>query len=226
MTRESDYTVRSALASFCKWNASSEIIVDESTRYTGERLYREAKIFAQALQAQGIVPGDRIAFMGPSSCRFFAAYFGAHLLGCVTCNIHMRESAGFIGLTLANIAANVVVCSESLASIVSAGVEESGRSITIMTLGDELIEAADEAYGSLLKKFPDELPDVCVSPDDTAIIILSSGSTGAPKGILHSNRNFVSWLRAGPSLFGHVSRATRFLVIVGTSSASIEHRYS
>jgi acyl-coenzyme A synthetase/AMP-(fatty) acid ligase len=72
----------------------------------------------------------------------------------------------------------------------------------------------------LIADYPSEEPDVDVAPSDLAIIILSSGSTGVPKGILHSNRNYVLWMRASRWLFGAVDRSTRFLVNVGTSFAA------
>ena len=69
-------------------------------------------------------------------------------------------------------------------------------------------------------RFEAEEPAVEVSPSDTAVIILSSGSTGTPKGVVHSNANFVRWMRAAPVLFGSFNRYTRCLVIVATSFAA------
>jgi acyl-CoA synthetase (AMP-forming)/AMP-acid ligase II len=164
--------------------------------------------------------GDRVAFLGPSTCRFYAAYFAAHKLGCVTCNIHVRESLDFVQSTLQGIGARAVFCSDGACATAVAAAATLPRLVPVIALGDTPPPGADSACGDLVARYPPEEPIAVVAPEDPAIIILSSGSTGRPKGIVHSNANFVRWLRAAPALFGHVSRSTRFLVIVGTSFAA------
>lgn len=217
---DQSYTVKSAINQFCKWNAGKELIVDDRDRYTGEQLNRESRSFAQALHGMGIVRGDTVALMGVASCRFYAAYLAVHKLGGVTCNIHVRESAEFIARTLEKIDAKAVVCSGHLMATAVAGVESSSREIPVISLEDAAGHGAAAAYGEIIGNFPSLEPEVEVSPADTAVIILSSGSTGTPKGVVHSNMNFVRWMRAAPVLFGPVNRFTRFLVIVATSFAA------
>ena len=218
ITPEHNYTVKYATDLLCKWNSGRELIVDDVDRYTGERLNREARCVARGLINLGIDKGDTVALMGTASCRFYAAYFATHKLGAVSCNIHVRESAEFIARTLHQINAKVLICSGQLLETAAAAVESLDRKIPLISLDD--CPGASASYSDLVNRFPPEEPPVDVSPEDNAIIILSSGSTGTPKGIVHSNRNFVHWLRAAPALFGAVSRTTRFLVNVGTSFAA------
>jgi acyl-CoA synthetase (AMP-forming)/AMP-acid ligase II len=204
----------------CKWNWDKELIVDGDTRYRGAQLNRESRAFAGALLSRGVSKGDTVALVGTASCAFYAAFFGAHKLGAVTCNIHVRESAGFISRTLAQIDATLVICSPDILATTSAAVELLRQKIPILVLDTRNHEGADDCYGELVKQYPAQEPEVEIEPGDDAIIILSSGSTGTPKGIVHSQRNFVRWLRGAPALFGAVSRNTRFLVNVGTSFAA------
>lgn len=90
----------------------------------------------------------------------------------------------------------------------------------MFSLGDSAIDGVHAAYPQLIRDYPSEEPDVDVLPGDGAIIILSSGSTGVPKGILHNHRNFIAWMHASSWLFGAVDRSTRFLVNVATSFAA------
>lgn len=218
--RGTDYTVKDATNLLCKWNSRKELIVDDVDRYTGERLNRESRSVAQALLSFGIRKGDTVALMGIASCRFYAAYLAAHKLGAVTCNIHIRESSHFIARTLEQIDAKVVICSSDVFETAIAAVDSLSERIPLVTLDDFSDNGANAAYAELVEHFPAKEPDINVVPTDNAIIILSSGSTGMPKGIVHSNGNFVHWLRAAPALFGAVSRNTRFLVNVGTSFAA------
>lgn len=213
-------TLKHAIDLLCRWNGGRELIVDaEGQRYDGARLNREARAFAHGLLRRGIGRGSRVAFVGSASCRFYAAYFGAHKLGCVTCNIHARESADFMVRTLASIDAAAVVCTDLMYAQVLESIGALPRRIPVFSLG-AAARAPDASYEELMTDAVREEPAVRVRPADPAIIILSSGSTGTPKRILHSNANFVRWLQAAPALFGHVTRSTRFLVNVGTSFAA------
>ena len=214
------FTVKHAINVLCRWTADKEIIVDDVDRYTGGRLNREARSIAQGLLASDIHKGDVVACMGVASCQFYAAHFGAQKLGATTCNIHVKESPEFISRTLQSIDAKALICSAGLEPIAVEAMRIARRQIPVFTLGDNASNGVSAAYPDLIGDFPAEEPDVEVSPSDLAIIILSSGSTGVPKGILHCNRNYVLWMRASRWLFGAVDRSTRFLVNVGTSFAA------
>lgn len=222
MSAQAGGTVRDAIELMCRWNRNNELIVDGPERWNGERLQRESRALGWALREFGLSRGDRVAFIGSSSGRFYAAYFGAQKLGCTTCNIHPRESVPFLARTLAQLDARLVICSDEVLPKLLEVFRTTGAAVPVVTLGDRAIAGAAGAYGELLVRHGGAStdPPSDVTPADPAIIILSSGSTGTPKGIVHSNANFVCWLHGATALFGHVSRSTRFLVIVGTSFAA------
>lgn len=220
MTASDPHTVRHAIDLLGRWHAQAELLVEGELRYTGERLNREARIIAQALQRSGIRQGDAVAFLGSASCRFYAAFLAAQKLGCVTCNINLREPAAFVQATLQAIGARAVVLAEGARDTVAAAVAGMAERPLLLSLGDGPAAGVDLTYGQALASYPAEEPQAQPRAEDPAIIILSSGSTGTPKGIVHSNANFVRWMRAVPALFGDASRSTRLLVMVGTSFAA------
>lgn len=213
-------TVRHAIDLLCRWHAGAELLIEGETRYTGARLNHEARIIAQALQRAGIGQGDAVAFLGSSTCRFYAAFFAAQKLGCVTCNINLREPASFIHATLQAIGAKAVVVAEAASGLAVEAVAGMADRPWLLSLGDGLPAGFELSYGQALARYPAEEPQAQPRAVDPAIIILSSGSTGTPKGIVHSNGNFVRWMQAVPALFGDVSRSSRLLVMVGTSFAA------
>lgn len=215
-----DFTVKHATNLFCRWNSHKELVIDQYERYTGERLNDEARRVAQCLASLGIRKGDTVALMGVASGRFYAAYLAVQKLGAVCCNIHVKESAEFLARTLNEIDAKALICSGHLLRLVRQTMERLDDKIELIALDDVDEQGDHQCYSVMIDQYPAQEPEVEVSPDDTAIIILSSGSTGVPKGIVHSNRNFVHWLRVAPTLFGPVHRHTRFLVNVGTSFAA------
>ncbi len=213
-------TMREAIDLLCRWHATAELLIDGHERYTGERLNREARAVAHALQQAGIRQGDAVALLGPPTARFYVAFFAAQKLGCVTCNINSREPASFVQRTLRAIGARAVICADSACALVAEAVTGLPEKLLVFSLGDVPPPGADLAYADALARHPAGEPEASPAADDPAIIILSSGSTGTPKGIVHSNGNFVRWMEAVPALFGDVSRSTRLLVMVGTAFAA------
>lgn len=213
-------TFKHATNLFCYWGRDKELIIDDEDRYTGLRLNQEARSIAQALLAQGVGKGDVVTLVGLGRCRFYAAYFAVHKLGAVACNIHLKESRVYIANSLKKLDAKLAICSDHLLAPMSAAIGQLEAEIPLFSLGDELADGVTKCYPQLITEYPADEPEVEIDVDDPAVIILSSGSTGVPKGIIHSNRNFVAWLQSANALFGAVSRSTRFLVNVGTSFAA------
>lgn len=214
--------VGDAFRLMCRWNAPYELIVDGETRYSGKRLEEEADAFAHALRNSGAGAGKTVVLIGHNSARFIAAFVGAHIAGAVTCNIHPAETAAFVKATLDQLHPAAVVCDEAQLDKVAAALADSRGQVAVLSLGDAPSVHADLAFDDIIAASREQDRDFAsdVGPDDPAIIILSSGSTGPPKGICHSQANFVEWMRHAPALLGPVERGARFLVIVGTSFAA------
>ena len=215
-------TMRCAIELTLRWNARRELIVDGPERYDGARLERESAAFATALHAAGAGRRDRVVFVGPSTGRFFAAWLGAQRLGCTTCNVHLKETAHFVSRTFATLAPKAVVCADAILPVVLEALRAQGSAASVFTLGDATPPGASACYRDVQARCAGTpVPQVdAIAPEDPAIVVLSSGSTGDPKAVLHGNASFVRWMRAAPALFGAVDRNTRFLVIVGTSFAA------
>lgn len=214
-------TVGSAFRLMCRWNANYELIIDGNTRYTGGRLLRESEAIARSFAKDGIGRGKTVVFIGQNSAQFIAAFIGAHFVGATTCNIHPAETLAFVQSTLAQLNPALVVCDAAQVEKVAAALAEINNGCGIIAFGAERSAHAELYEEIVARPYTDRGEIPCdVGPDDPAIIILSSGSTGPPKGICHSQANFVEWMRNAPALFGHVERGTRFLVIVGTSFAA------
>jgi len=99
---------------------------------------------------------------------------------------------------------------------------------------DHNLEAARELAGArellnidaISSNVPDKNLGLPIPPDALACIFFTSGSTGQPKGVLHSQRNLLAWaLSYGRS--NRISPADRICVIsAGTSAQSMANIFS
>ena len=54
------------------------------------------------------------------------------------------------------------------------------------------LQKNDLWFQDIIKKYADtSLPAVKVTPEDTALILFSGGTTGTPKGVMHSHQGIV-----------------------------------
>ncbi len=153
-------------------------------------LQAEAERVAGGLQAAGLLPGQTVAIMLPTSPDYFYAYFGILLAGGVPVPIypparlsqleeHVRRHAGI----LANAEASLLLTvpeAMPVARLLEAHVPGLRRVSTV---------AALRAAGATLAP-------VRARPDDIAFIQYTSGSTGDPKGVVLSHANLLANIRA------------------------------
>ncbi|MFF4055670.1 long-chain fatty acid--CoA ligase [Streptomyces sp. NPDC001668] len=138
---------------------------------------------AHALRARGIRRGDRVAYLGPNHPSYLETLFAAGTLGAVFVPLNTRLAGPEIGYQLSDSGARALVYAPSHAGLV-AGLPGSTDVRTYVEVGAE--------YEQLLAESPAEPIDEPVLPDDTCIIMYTSGTTGRPKGAMLTHGN-LTW---------------------------------
>jgi acyl-CoA synthetase (AMP-forming)/AMP-acid ligase II len=172
---------------------------------------------AANLRAAGVGPGDQVAVTTAVTPAGFAAQIAAHLLGCQV--LALRP-----GLTSAQLVhvlgqgAKAAVADTTTGPVLSAA---AGR-VPVLDVDRDLL--ADPPATAA-----DDLPRAAGRHDDIALITLTSGSTGHPKGCAQTYRSFGdhwSWqpARWSPTVRTLAAGYRRFLVFgTLTSAVMLEH---
>ncbi len=145
----------------------------QSTSYA--RLWEQACRYAAFFRRRDVQPGERIAILLLNTPDFPAAYYGILAAGAVVVPVHALLTAGEIAYILTDSGAKLLVCAPQLATQGRAACESTG------TLFVEADVPQDEPLEQMVLR----------EPEDDAVVLYTSGTTGRPKGAVLTHNNLV-----------------------------------
>jgi long-chain acyl-CoA synthetase len=131
------------------------------------------------LERRGIRKGDRVVIWGENGAPWIAAFFGCVLRGVIAVPIDAHGSADFAEKVRRDVQPRLV----------------AGSRDHIPGLNPETPKLAFEHFGAMLPERGDVTPITDLAERDTLQIIFTSGTTGEPKGIVHTHHNVLASLR-------------------------------
>jgi acyl-CoA synthetase (AMP-forming)/AMP-acid ligase II len=208
----SDLFIRSA-----QWRGRDELFVDDEHRITGTAALDQALRMAQGFADDGAVQGEVIAYLCRSSARHAVAWFAAPLSGRIACSLHVRETTERLGQALAWLDARILVHDDDLEPQADAAIAASGHAIKRISIGgrggagyDWIVATA--GHFDVAAHRP--------KPADIAAIVLSSGTTGRPKGIMHSQNTLLEAAKGGQVVMGPITPDSATLLYMQPSFAA------
>jgi acyl-CoA synthetase (AMP-forming)/AMP-acid ligase II len=148
--------------------------------------FRQVCDTASHLLAAGIAQGDRVATVAFNHADTVVHYFAAWSIGAVVVPINLGEDDKRIGYILDNSRAKLAFVREPFVPRIEAIVAEAKIAMTIVPVN------ADRGAADLAASFVGETPALAdVSPDDEALIVYTSGTTGLPKGVVLTHYNLL-----------------------------------
>jgi fatty-acyl-CoA synthase len=196
--------------------ATHEALVDGARRYTYAQLLNEANNVARGLAALGLGRGDRVAILMGNRAEWLLTFLAIQQIGAVSVGLNTWSTARELEYTLSHAEVSCLVATDRLrrqdfrstmAGIRTSGVMTSLRNIVWLhadltsPVKDDINSAlgpGEITWNELLQRGEGiaqaqvDAAARAVQPDDDAMLLYTSGSTAAPKGILLQHGHWVS----------------------------------
>ncbi|GAA4058248.1 acyl-CoA synthetase [Actinomadura miaoliensis] len=145
---------------------------------TYRELDEESNRLAQLLRAEGLRPGDHVAFMLENHPLFLAVAWAAQRSGLYYTAVSSRLQADELAYIVDNCGAKVFVSSRALAGTAAAVTERTPR-VRLRLMLDGVAPGFESYEERVAAHPPTPIPDECEGVD----MLYSSGTTGRPKGV-------------------------------------------
>ncbi|MEV7817817.1 AMP-binding protein [Streptomyces flaveolus] len=166
-------------------HAEREALVDGTVRLSHAETLRRAVGVALRLRDRGVAPGDRVAILLPNCWQYAVGYLGAQLAGAVVVLVNTRLTGPELDHVLTDSGAGVILTDAVEGPL-------GGRVPT--AFAERVVPAAV----LLAPPAPDTavpdagaLPGADRTPGDVAHLLYTSGTTGRPKGAMHTHANLL-----------------------------------
>jgi len=204
---ESEYTARGWWAddTLAKWlarhaaerpDAPAVLFQNKSLNWGG--LAEQVARTADGLQQRGVARGDVVAVQLPNTSEFILSYLAITRLGAVMCPLHMPYRGAEVRALMSHSGARLALC---------------------LPQAKEMFEGRGFAFSEISQAKPlqEDFPEPKAS--DPFLLLYTSGTTAAPKGVLHPYRTMLGNGRLGAPEHG-LTEKSRILC-----AAPLSHLY-
>jgi len=168
--------------------------------YEGERIshrehFARAARLAHWLTGRGIAKGDRVAIGMRNYPEWSTAFFACQAIGAVAVTLNAWWTGPELRYGLEDSGSRMAFLDGERYQALAG--ELDGLELQVVVTRGDGTHADTIAWADLLGgNLPDDrLPEAVVEATDSATILYTSGTTGRPKGALHSHRNHVTNLQ-------------------------------
>ena len=142
---------------------------------------------ANGLIGLGLAKGDRVAVLAYNCVEWMEIYAATAKAGLIAVPINFRLIGAEVRYILEDCGARALIVQEALLpSIEDIRTGLAVPDASVVHLGGRVPPGAT-GYEDLLAKAADTEPNVAVAPEDTWVLMYTSGTTGNPKGAMRSH---------------------------------------
>lgn len=170
---------------------------------TYQQLNQTSNRLANLLIKCGVKRGDRVGIFMFKNINSAAAIYGILIAGAAYVPLDPFAPIDRIRFTIENCNINVLITHDQK-SVDVVTLSQSSALTNIIGLSEFSGEQNNFSWDDLFS-FPETIPEINLTEQDIAYILYTSGSTGSPKGIVHTHRSGLSFAYWAAETYGLTS---------------------
>ena len=187
--REHDYTLHDALQSRMQGDPRRPLLLYGDKTWSWRDFADAADAIARVLVSRCVLKGDRVAVMGRNSDAHVLMLFALARIGAIMVPVNPEFGVEETRYVLHHAEVSGVVASSDTLDVAREACEGLAKMPWFLLLDAGRRDVA--LLNDLAARPPDVALPAEVTADDTCLIVYTSGTTGFPKGAMHSQRSFV-----------------------------------
>ena len=196
-------------------NIDAVVDVASGRRQNYVELNQRCNRVANSLADAGLELGDRVATLLMNGPEFVETFFGTAKAGGVIVALNWRLVADELSFILTDSGSTTLVFGTAFNDVVTE-LQSRGTDGTQVTNWIHVGDAADRpsfavGYEDMLAGVGDTEPEIVACDDDLLFIMYTSGTTGLPKGVMHSHLTAL-WSVITGNTTADVRYADRYLI--------------
>jgi 2-aminobenzoate-CoA ligase len=164
----------------------------EDTALTYAELEARTNRLGNALRDLGVEPGDRVFVRFPNRPEYVVACLAVQKIGAISLPSMKLLRAAEIEYVLSDSGATAAVVYDGLLEEVLEADASAGTLEEIVVVEDTGVEHDHHSYAELTADVSDALDPYETTRDDLAVMAYTSGTTGRPKGAIHTHRQVLA----------------------------------
>ena len=171
----------------CHVDPGKEAVVFREQRVSYRELRNRSYSLANALSRLGVNKGDRVGVLLRNCSEWFDIFFAAAGLGAVMVPVNFLLKSREVEFLVGDSGMKVLFVGEDLLPLVDPGAEATPELAHVICIGREKPSPPVLSYGDLIDKEKADPPDAQPpQTDDLFLLQYTSGTTGFPKGAMHT----------------------------------------
>lgn len=191
------------IADIVRTHASSQpgkaALVQDGETVTYAELHERSNRVANGLIAEGIGTQDHVGFLDKNCLEFFDLLYGAAKVNAVHAGINWRLTPREIAAMIADAGSRLLVVGQEFVGVLDEMEAALASVEKILVVGGH---PRHEAFETWRDRQDATDPGARAGPDDTVLLLYSSGTTGAPKGVMIRNGGVFDLMRICSPIWG------------------------
>src|SRR5215475_3923667 len=188
-------------------------VVSGQCRYTYAEFGERCERLSAGLLAEGVQRGDRVAFLSFNNNQLLEGYYAAPLIRAIVMPLNVRLQPAELIAILNHAEARILAFETDFAPYIE-HLRKACPSVQRWVSIDGPAPQADLSYDDLLSHGRIDRPELrSFDEDEIAELFYTSGSTGAPKGVMLAHRTLYLHALAVIAVFVHDDTAVELHTI-------------